>query len=30
MEILDYGERSGVTRVPSHIKNVVINGDIRL
>ena len=27
---IDYGERSGVTRVPSHIKNVVINGDTRL
>ena len=27
---IDYGERSGVARVPSHIKNVVINGDTRL
>lgn len=27
---IDYGERSGVTRVPFHIKNVVINGDTRL
>lgn len=27
---IEYGERSGVARVPFHIKNVVINGDIRL
>lgn len=27
---IEYGERSGVTRVPFHIKTVVINGDIRL
>lgn len=27
---IEYGERSGVARVPFHIKNVVINGDTRL
>lgn len=27
---IEYGERSGVNRVPFHIKTVVINGDIRL
>nr|UVM90908.1 MAG: ligase domain protein [Bacteriophage sp.] len=27
---IEYGERSGVARVPFHIKTVVINGDIRL
>lgn len=27
---IEYGERSGVTRVPFHIKTVVINGDTRL
>lgn len=27
---IEYGERSGVARVPCHIKTVVINGDIRL
>lgn len=27
---IEYGERSGVARVPVHIKTVVINGDIRL
>lgn len=27
---IEYGERSGVSRVPFHIKTVVINGDIRL
>lgn len=27
---IEYGERSGVSRVPFHIKNVVINGDTRL
>lgn len=27
---IEYGERSGVARVPLHIKTVVINGDIRL
>lgn len=27
---IDYGERSGVARVPIHIKTVVINGNIRL
>ena len=27
---IEYGERSGVARVPIHIKTVVINGDIRL
>lgn len=27
---IEYGERSGVTRVPFHIKTVVINGNIRL
>lgn len=27
---IEYGERSGVSRVPFHIKTVVINGDTRL
>lgn len=27
---IEYGERSGITRVPFHIKTVVINGDTRL
>lgn len=27
---IEYGERSGIARVPFHIKTVVINGDIRL
>lgn len=27
---IEYGERSGVARVPFHIKTVVINGDTRL
>lgn len=27
---IEYGERSGVSRVPFHIKTVVINGNIRL